>query len=466
MRVLIFACLIFSQSIIVNCSFVDYINTKFYQFSSYVKESFQNLGAKIKQLFVPSSDENIELEAVFVDRPVHKDLHAAFHDYVKDERRDHQEDKLKLKENFEDPELLLATPQMAYWHGRNMESHVVQTKDGYFLTVHRLTADPFLQANRTVLLHHGLLGSSTDWILLGPTKSLPYILSDAGFDVWLTNARGNYYSRGHLSKQLECADYWKFSWQEMGELDLPAVIDYIRSTKNLTESINFIGHSMGTTALLVLLSSMPKYNEYLRVGILLAPLAYMSNVKGPLKVMTGMSEEVIKLMGNGEFLPNRKVPSWLAAKYCKGPKIFCSNPLLFLSGLHHDWRWNASFVARLLYHVPAGGSTNTLLHYMQVAHSGKFHRFNNPDNSFSLQSISLPIALVSSSDDWLSTMPDVLRLYFDLVNPIDHHIIRNMSMTHTDFVWGVDAHILVFEKIVQYLEKGLTWNMEKQNEIM
>lgn len=463
--------IILSQNNIVNCSMTDYFITKFSQFSSYVSDTFKNVGENIKYFFNPSSkpvlqqiqpNKDDELDALFIDRPLNRELKVLFHDLA---RTDYEVRKVGPNARDDGAELLLATPQLALWHGRDMDSHIVQTVDGYFLTVHRITANPYLQANRTVLLHHGFLGSSTDWILLGPSKSLPYILSDAGFDVWLTNARGNYYSRGHLSRDIECADYWKFSWEEMGERDLPAVIDYIRQTKNLTESINFVGHSMGTTALLVLLSSMPKYNNYLRVGVLLAPLAYMSNVKGPMKTMTGISEEIIKGLGEGEFLANRKVPSWLATNYCKGPKIFCRNPLLFLSGHHQDWRWSASFVAKLLYHVPAGASTNTVLHYMQVARNRKFHRFNHPEKEISLVNITLPIALISSSDDWLATIPDVLKLYFDLVNPIDHYIIRNMSVTHTGFVWGYDANILVFDKVVEYLEKGLIWNMQKENEI-
>ncbi len=36
-----------------------------------------------------------------------------------------------------------------------------------------------------VLVQHGLLCSSADWLVLGPGKSLPYLLWDAGYDVFL-----------------------------------------------------------------------------------------------------------------------------------------------------------------------------------------------------------------------------------------------------------------------------------------
>lgn len=358
----------------------------------------------------------------------------------------------------------LATSQLAQWHGRKMESHVVKTKDGCVLTLHRIKTEPPLR-NRTVLLHHGLLGSSTDWILLGPKKSLPYILEDAGYDVWITNARGNYYSRGHTSMTVDFPEYWNFSWQEMGQYDLPAVIDYIRRIKGTNELIDYIGHSMGATALLVLLSTAPQYNDYLRLGILLAPLAFMSNVEGPLKVLSLLPEDIIKTMGSEEFLPTRKVPSWLAMKYCRGLTIFCSNPLLFLSGTHQGKNWDLGFIARLQYHVPAGASTNTILHYIQLINSKKFHQFNNPASEFPLNNITLPMALFSSSDDWLATVPNVVKLYFCIQNPIDHHIIQGRNVTHTDFVWGSEATVLVFNKIINYLEDGLSWNMLKTNAV-
>lgn len=209
-----------------------------------------------------------------------------------------------------------------------METHVVRSNDGYLLTLHRILSCVPVQnrtktINRTILLHHGLLGSSADWILWGPEKSLPYLLCQAGYDVWMANARGNCYSRGQISLKVNSIQFWKFSWQEMGQFDLPAFIDYIRKIKKFKEPINFIGHSMGCTALLVFLSVLPEYNNYLRIGVMLAPLVFMNNAEGPFKTLVTIAfnpaEQILQLMGEGEFLSLRKIPKRIATKYCHGP---------------------------------------------------------------------------------------------------------------------------------------------------
>lgn len=372
-----------------------------------------------------------------------------------------------------DPTALMSAEQLAGYHGRRIESHVVKSRDGYLLTLHRIIKrNPSRTriANDTVLLHHGLLGSSADWILLGPEKSLPYILSDQGYDVWMVNARGNYYSRGHVALTTKSPRYWKFSFQEMGEYDLPAIIDYILDYRNSTKEINYIGHCMGGTALLVLLSTIPLYNNYIRIAILLAPLAFMSNIQGPFNVLTTMAnnppEHLLRTIGDTEFLPSRKIPRFIAKKFCEGPRYFCSNPLLFFTGnFPRTSRYNASFIARLLYHVPAGASTNTILHYGQLVKNQKFHRFNQEWREFPLQQVTAAVVLFSSSDDILAPVADMVHLFFSIANPLDHYVINNKSMGHSDFVWGAQAHKLVFPVILDYLENGLIQEILKDNEV-
>lgn len=341
-------------------------------------------------------------------------------------------------------------------HGRRCTIHTIYTQDGYELIIHRLISPIGLRGiKQTILLHHGLLGSSADWVLLGPDKSLPYYLVTLGYDVWLANARGNRYSQGHRQFQSNSTEYWDFSWQEIGLYDLPAIIDYVRD--HTKEPLNFIGHSMGATALLVLLSSVPKYNNFLRMAILLGPIVYMKNIKGPLRLISLMSgappDVIIQILGKGHFVPSGKLPEDLLKRFCLDEVLFCGNPLYFVSGVPRNYtQWNKNFTKLLFEHIPAGGSTKTLLHYAQLVKSGRFHKFSDVNTEFPLKEVTTPIALISSSDDWLATILDLVRLYINIVNPIEHYIIRDRNVSHTDFVWGPNANKLVFPKVIELLQ--------------
>ena len=57
---------------------------------------------------------------------------------------------------------------------------------------------------------HGLELSSAEWVLNSPDKSPAFMLVDRGFDVWLTNSRGNDFSLGHVRLDKDHAPYWEF----------------------------------------------------------------------------------------------------------------------------------------------------------------------------------------------------------------------------------------------------------------
>lgn len=50
-----------------------------------------------------------------------------------------------------------------------------------------------------------------------------------------------------------------FSFDEMAEYDLPAMIDYVLNTTG-QKQLSYIGHSQGTTTAFALLSQNPEYN--------------------------------------------------------------------------------------------------------------------------------------------------------------------------------------------------------------
>lgn len=110
------------------------------------------------------------------------------------------------------------------------------------------------------------------------------MLADAGYDVWMGNARGTEPSREHVRlspngpKQKE---YWSFSWHQIGVFDLTASIDYVLNETKY-EKLNYIGFSQGTTSFLVLTSMRPEYNDKIIEANLMAPVALLKGSRNPM----------------------------------------------------------------------------------------------------------------------------------------------------------------------------------------
>jgi len=77
----------------------------------------------------------------------------------------------------------VSQPELVMKYRYPLEIHNIITKDGYVLQLHRIPRgqdDEQETKSRTktpILLMHGLAGSSADWVLMGPGKSLGRFLS-------------------------------------------------------------------------------------------------------------------------------------------------------------------------------------------------------------------------------------------------------------------------------------------------
>lgn len=110
----------------------------------------------------------------------------------------------------------------------------------------------------------------------------------------MPNVRGNTYSKNHTTLDPEeDPEFWNFSWHEMGIYDLPNCIDYILEETNET-SVYYVAHTQGATALYVMLSELPQYNEKITVYAHLSPIAYIGNLKSPLFKLIALA---VKLIG-------------------------------------------------------------------------------------------------------------------------------------------------------------------------
>jgi lysosomal acid lipase/cholesteryl ester hydrolase len=83
--------------------------------------------------------------------------------------------------------------------GYEAEEHIVQTKDGYLLGLHRLqwkkgeegqkvNYGPTSLKKKVIYMHHGLLMNSEVWVsLTDEQRCLPFELVERGYDVWVSS---------------------------------------------------------------------------------------------------------------------------------------------------------------------------------------------------------------------------------------------------------------------------------------
>eukprot|EP00747_Dinoflagellata_sp_TGD_P081388 gnl/TRDRNA2_/TRDRNA2_161283_c1_seq1.p1 gnl/TRDRNA2_/TRDRNA2_161283_c1~~gnl/TRDRNA2_/TRDRNA2_161283_c1_seq1.p1 ORF type:complete len:455 (+),score=38.97 gnl/TRDRNA2_/TRDRNA2_161283_c1_seq1:73-1437(+) len=162
------------------------------------------------------------------------------------------------------------------------ETHNITTSRGYHLCNHRLPNE----GGKPVFLMHPTGASSATWFL-PRRQSVPAILHDHGYDVWLGNLRGNYYSQGHRSLSMSDPDFWDWTIIDAGAEDLPEILEYILMvTKH--SSISYVGSSIGTTMLWGALArpeSRSYVNPIINLFVAFGPVLCAVGTPGWLKYM-------------------------------------------------------------------------------------------------------------------------------------------------------------------------------------
>ncbi|XP_052866732.1 lipase 3-like [Anopheles cruzii] len=367
------------------------------------------------------------------------------------------------------------TAEIVVNDGYLLEEHQVTTADGYILTMFRIPgspANPPRNGKHVAFVQHGLLCSSADWVILGPGKALAYMLVDAGYDVWLGNARGNTNSRRHIFHDPDArnTDFWDFSWHEIGYFDLPAMIDYALGHTGQT-SLQYAGHSQGTTSFFIMTSLRPEYNQRIRSMHALAPVAFMSNLRSPFvrafAPFVDSLDWIMRMLGVNEFLPSSDMMTLGGQLLCRDQALFqevCAN-VLFLIGGFNSPQLNRTMLPTILSHTPAGASVNQLIHYAQGYNSGRFRQYDyglalnlirygsiSPPN-YPLNRVTAPVALHYGDNDWLAAVVDVRELHAAISNSIGLFRVSDPNWNHLDFTWAIDADSLVYRRVISFMDR-------------
>ncbi|EGW32616.1 uncharacterized protein SPAPADRAFT_138466 [Spathaspora passalidarum NRRL Y-27907] len=377
--------------------------------------------------------------------------------------------------------------EVAAISGYVIREHVITTRDGYLLVVHklenpRLSPSTKCLTNKIVYFHHGLMTSS-ELFLLGSTKekTLPYLLADLGYDVWLGNNRGNKYSRKHLKLSVSDPTFWDFSLDEFSYFDIPDTITYIKNNYPSSQDvkITYIGFSQGCSQLFASLSLNPALNSSIKLFVGLSPAIIPQNLNHPLfKLIVRQTASdnafLYSLFGKRAILPS--VSFWSTIL---GPRLYervVDKSLSLLFGW--DCKNISQFQREIGYpHMFSNSSVKSLVHWFQIIGAKRFQMFNETGD-FGLTRLSslsrtsqkkshlvapfpiadhlnVPMLLFYGDSDILVDINKTKSLIVDNNDNMREklEVILCPEYEHMDTLWGNDVYEDVFVKVIERLEQ-------------
>ncbi|KAL0095708.1 Alpha/Beta hydrolase protein [Phycomyces blakesleeanus] len=424
---------------------------------------------------------------------LYKTIHRAY--FVESAIDDDEPEENQPKEDIIPDEIYYASR----W-GYDSTLHQVVTKDGYILSMYRVSKKGVNPIDKPpVLVVHGLFQCSGAFVL-NEEQSLAFALVDQGYDVWLGNNRSTG-GLDHVSMSHKDPEYWNWGLKELGIYDCVGMVNYVRQTTGQPK-VGYIGHSQGNAQAFIALSLQPEMSDCLSCFIALAPAVYSGDLvrSYPLKYLVDLDDQAFTvLFGNGCFLPIMNLSQALC-----NPKLFCFLAYSMFSYLFAWWdsNWISRRKPKYFQFTPRPVSSQLILDWMH-GWGKRGLLLHIPDNSMSLQSPPLqllpdslqqqqshyhheeqyeeeydkgsehnvskkiPLAVFYGTADYLvdgeklvrklqknhkqanlgkSTDPSIFLPMLELV-----HVERIDDYEHMDTIWGHDNHITTYPGIFQML---------------
>ncbi|XP_027199870.2 lysosomal acid lipase/cholesteryl ester hydrolase-like [Dermatophagoides pteronyssinus] len=384
--------------------------------------------------------------------------------------------------------------------GFRYESHFIQTGNGYILQYVRIV-NPFLSSSKIkapILLHHGFqtngqqwfinrdgfLNENGDYVELDPDNddrliidnkngtvgnTIGFVLSNRGYDVWIANYRGSFYSKNHTTLDIHSTEFWSFSMDNMIEEDLKSSIDYIRHLTNRT-SIGYIGHSQGSFMMFALLSKHPEYSSYVKPYISLSPIIYLSSIDA-----LWYHYKFIRLVEKSLRLYPHEFPMF--RKYFIYINNCCENILMnrlcflylrFVNGQNYDESYK-NRIGIYMNNMLTGASAWNAAQLLQIPLNGgepRYFDFNDDDLNrqhyngqtippiYNISNIrSKNIAFIYPPNDIFNIMTDIEKLKSNLkFELIDDYMLPD-NISHIGMIWSKDVGHTINKRIIKILTK-------------
>lgn len=361
-----------------------------------------------------------------------------------------------------DPDCFATVQQLISEKGYPAECHDVVTADGYILTMHRIPR-PGAPA---VLLQHGLLDASETWVVNQPNNSLGFLLYDAGFDVFMSNNRGNAYGHRHKTLSNTSAAFWNFSFAEMAEYDLPSNIQAALSISG-RENLSYVGHSEGTMQAFIGFGGA-RLAAKVSVYIALSPVAFVGSITSTfLQIIAKLhAETIFEIFGANRFLPSETQLSKLMPDVCHLRPQLCENVMCALMGCDKN-DWNQTRFQVYMSLVPSGTSVKNIAHFAQLVRAASFQQYDYGADgnmqhygqptppAFDLSDLKVPVALFTGGKDDLADPADVSRLLNALPSSSVIRVHSEPTYSHLDPIWGLSAATRIYPQIIEIIKSRL-----------
>jgi pimeloyl-ACP methyl ester carboxylesterase len=351
----------------------------------------------------------------------------------------------------------------------NLEEIQVVTEDRYVNTIWALTSkDEFNRNGKSILIQHGLLDSSFTWLIL-EEKSIAKLLCDEGYKVYLPNMRGNQFSKSHLDYGTSLnSDYWDFSFDEMAQYDLPAIINLIKKRDGV-EKIDYMGHSQGTLIYFLAYMTDPDYmeaniNKFIAVGM-------VPNVNNAEHFLLDLAviAKIDKLVPFKNFLTFPTELGQVLVPFCTGKaKNLCHTILrICFGGMEDTGRVDYNRLGKNIFmHQPGGTSLQNMRHWLQAFEKKKMTKFDfgaikNLEHygsiyppryrSTKMKNYKIKSMITVSDSDPFCNAIDTLEFFLKIDDQSVIEIINLKDYNHIDYLWADSAYEDLYPKFLEFL---------------
>mmetsp|Transcript_59078 Transcript_59078/g.68349 ORF Transcript_59078/g.68349 Transcript_59078/m.68349 type:complete len:438 (-) Transcript_59078:132-1445(-) len=351
--------------------------------------------------------------------------------------------------------------------GYRFSEHFVQTQDGYILTVWRVQKS--VTRKHPVILQHGLLDCSFSWFVNLPDQSLSYILADAGYDVWVTNNRGNKFSRKHVNytQKNDYRKFWNFTWDEMAKYDLPANVEFIKSVTGANK-VHYIGHSQGTTQWFAHMSTDIEDQALFKSFTGLGPVMFLEHINSYFSFSLRTIKEIVALTGFQNILSLEGDHNEFLGEICDIMPKTCGMVIKMIVGFTQTENFNSSRISVIASQEPGGASLMTINHWIQMFGKPGFplYDYGSRTNMYvygqesapyyhieNLKKLNIPLLLCRGTADPMVNEMDFNALVAAL--PSDNiEVITTPDWGHLDYIWSINANKQLYPSIVNFLAKA------------